>query len=209
MGSVCIVAGAGEYYGHVIAPGPSDCVIAADGGFLRLQEMGVRVDEVIGDFDSLGFQPEHPRVRRLPTEKDDTDMLFALRVGIDRGFREFHLYGGTGGRLDHTLANIQCLLWLAKQGCRGYLYGKSAVFTALYDGEIAFQAREEGIVSVFALGGQANGVTIQGLKYTLNDASLACDYPLGVSNEFIGREARVAVKDGALLVGFPEDAVVR
>lgn len=208
MSGACIVAGAGEYYGWRVSPGPEDYVIAADAGFLRLREMGVRIDEVIGDFDSTGFRPDHPNVRQLPVEKDDTDMLYALRVGLAKGYRTFHLYGGTGGRLDHTLANIQCLHWLARQGCHGYLYGNGVILTALHEGEIVFDALYEGTVSVFALDEKTEGVTIEGLKYEVSDATLTCDFPLGVSNEFVGKPARVAVKRGAVLIIYPDKAVI-
>lgn len=209
MERACVIAGAGEYYGRAVSPAPGDYVIAADAGYLHLSGMGVRIDEVIGDFDSTGYRPDHPNVRQLPVEKDDTDMLFALRTGVAKGFRTFRLYGGTGGRLDHTLANIQCLAWLARKGLTGYLYGDGAVLTALHEGEIAFDALDEGIVSVFALGERADGVTIEGLKYTVNGASLTCDFPLGVSNAFIGQAARVAVAHGTLLISFPDGAVIR
>ena len=205
----CIIAGAGEYYGHAIAPRAEDYVIAADAGYLRLREMGVRIDEVIGDFDSTGFTPNHPNLRILPVEKDDTDMLCSLRAGIQRGYREFHLYGGTGGRLDHTLANIQCLAWLARQGLHGCLYGDGALITAVYNDALSLGALDKGTVSVFALGTQAEGVSISDLKYSVNDITLSCDYPLGVSNEFIGLPARIAVRNGSLLIVLPDRAELR
>ena len=208
MDPVCIIAGAGEYFGHVIAPRPGDYVIAADAGFLRLREMGVRIDEVIGDFDSTGRRPDHPHVRQLPVEKDDTDTLYALRVGVSMGFRQFRIYGGTGGRLDHTLANIQCLNWLARQGLRGWLYGDGCVLTALYCGELAFDAPAGRTVSAFALGGDARGVTISGLKYAVGGVTLTGDFPIGVSNETTGRRARVAVEQGALLLYLPDEATI-
>ena len=208
MARECIIAGAGEYYGQVISPKPDDWVIAADGGYARLQEMGVRVDEVIGDFDSLGRRPDHPNVRQLPVEKDDTDTLFALRVGVEKGFRVFRIHGGVGGRLDHTLANIQCLHWLANQGMRGWLYGDGCVLTALRACELSFDAPAGRTVSVFALGGEAAGVTIEGLKYRAENVRLTGDFPIGVSNETLGRPARVIVRRGALLLCLPDEARV-
>ena len=206
MEPVCIIMGAGEYFGQRIAPAPEDYVIAADGGFARLRAMGARVDEVIGDFDSLGYQPDHPNACRLPVEKDDTDMLAALRRGVARGFHVFRLYGGTGGRLDHTLANIQCLNWLARQGLRGYLFGDGCVFTALFSDAVAFEAPAGRTVSVFALGGDAEGVIIEGLKYAAAGLRLTGDFPLGVSNETIGQRAKIAVRQGSLLLCLPEEA---
>ena len=208
MKPVCIIAGAGDFYENIpIAPRAEDYVIAADAGYMALKRRGVCVDEVIGDFDSMGYAPSHPNVRQLPVEKDDTDMLFALRVGLERGYREFHLYGGVGGRLDHTLANLQCLAWLARQGCRGYLYGDGCVLSAICNETLRLKPLRGGIFSLFAHGGTAHGVSIQGLKYTLENADVGCDFPIGVSNAFIGQPAEISVRDGLLIVSFPYGAL--
>ena len=203
MSGTCIVIGAGEYFGEKIAVHDGDCVIAADAGYLLAQRLGIRIDEVIGDFDSTGFVPDFPRVRRLPVEKDDTDTLHALRVGVDMGFDTFHIHGGTGGRLDHTIANIQCLTWLASLGRRGFLYDHGSVFTVIANGVLELPARDQGIVSVFAVNGEAKGVTIKGLQYETDGVTLTGTFPIGCSNAFVGRAACIGVEDGYLLVSFP------
>lgn len=209
MKPLCIIVGAGDFYdgGTSIAPREDDYVIAADAGYAALSRLGVRIDEVIGDFDSLGRLPAHPNVRRLPVEKDDTDMLYALRLGLKRGYTEFRLYGGVGGRLDHTLANIQCLSYLAHQGCRGILYGDGCVITAICNDTLHLNPLSGGIVSVFAQGGSAQGVSISGLQYELENAALSCDFPIGVSNALIGRHAEITVKNGTLIVCCPYGAL--
>ena len=88
------------------SPAPGDYVIAADRGYDSLMAYGVTPDLVVGDFDSLGYMPQHPNVTRLPAEKDDTDMVFALRRGLDMGYRRFVLLGGLGGRLELSLIHI-------------------------------------------------------------------------------------------------------
>ena len=199
--SICHVVGAGEFCPRGLTPGPGDLVIAADGGFAALEGLGLSPDLVVGDFDSLGHRPDHPHVVALPVEKDDTDMHSAIRLGWERGYRAFRLYGGTGGRIDHTLANIQSLAWLASQGGRGWLVGPDWTATVLSDGgALTLEAGRQGMVSVFCLGDRAEGVDIQGLKYGLSDGVLTADYPLGVSNSFLGGESRVSVRRGKLLV---------
>jgi len=141
-------------------------------------------------------------IRRLPKEKDQTDMLAALQYGLELGFDRFHIYGGTGGRLDHTLANVQCLGFLVNSGARGYLHDGSSIVTAL-KGELLLAARSRGAISIFALGGPAEGVWLRGLKYELQNARLSCDFPLGVSNEFTGTPAQIKAKRGVLLVVYP------
>ena len=198
---ICHVVGAGEFCPRGLTPGPGDLVIAADGGFAALEGLGLSPDLVVGDFDSLGHRPDHPHVVALPVEKDDTDMHSAIRRGWERGYRAFRLYGGTGGRIDHTLANIQSLAWLASQRGRGWLVGPDWTATVLSDGgALTLEAGRQGMVSVFCLGDRAEGVDIQGLKYGLTDGVLTADYPLGVSNSFLGGESRVSVRRGKLLV---------
>ena len=175
-------------------------VIAADKGLLRLRERGVEPDLVVGDFDSLGYVPKARELVRHPVEKDDTDMMLAVREGLRRGYRKFLLYGGLGGRLDHTLANVQTLGFLAEHGARGLLYGEGTALTLLCDGALRFPATAQGTVSVFCYGDRAEGVTERGLHYPLEDAGLTNAFPLGVSNAFCGQESEVSVRKGKLLL---------
>ena len=106
----CYIFGAGSYYGLSRRPAPGDTVIAADGGWRVCREEGIVPDLLLGDFDSLHTVPDFARIRRVPVEKDDTDMMLAIKEGLARGETAFHLYGGVGGRTDHTIANLQGLL---------------------------------------------------------------------------------------------------
>ena len=200
--SACFIIGAGPFYGLPVAPAPGDYVIAADGGYLHCREAGLVPDLLLGDFDSLDALPGDIDVERFPVDKDDTDSMLAMKLGLEKGYRTFHLYGGTGGRMDHTLANLQGLAYLARQGARGYLYDASYVFTALWNSSLDLPAREEGIFSVFALGETARGVSILGGRYPLEGGELSPFFPLGVSNHFEGRPVRVSVEKGCLLVGW-------
>lgn len=201
----CHIIGAGEMT-RKPEPGSKDLVIAVDAGFLHTQALGLRVDVVLGDFDSLNEVPDHPCVIRLNPIKDETDMLAAIGYAIDEGCKVFHLYGGTGGRLSHTLANIQCLNRLAERGLRGYLYGDGETLTALTHGSIHFEADSRGYVSAFALSGVCEGVCERGLKYLLDEYTMCPDNPIGVSNEFIGCEAEIAVRQGTLLIVYGVEA---
>ena len=185
-------------------PAPGDYVIAADRGFDSLMAFGVKPDLVVGDFDSLGYAPNHPNVIHLPTEKDDTDMVFALRKGLELGYRRFVLLGGVGGRLEHTLANLQLLDWLTTQGAQGFLAGEKTVATALRNGSVTFPASMNGYLSVFCNSGTAEGVTLSGLKFPLENQVLTGTFPVGVSNEFIGESACVSVRSGSLILMWEE-----
>ena len=200
--NICYIVGAMSLT-PALRPYPTqgDYVIAADRGFDSLMAYGVKPDLAVGDFDSLGHRPSHPNVIQLPAEKDDTDMVFALRKGMELGYRRFILLGGVGGRLEHTLGNLQLLDWLAGQGAQGFLAGEKTAATCIRGGRaVAFPAGMEGYLSVLCSSGTAEGVDLTGLKYPLKGHTLTSDFPLGVSNQFLGGEARVSVEKGSLLL---------
>jgi len=203
---ICYIFGAGDHDGNHAPPGPDDLVIAADGGYAHILKYRLPVHMIIGDFDSLPDPPENIPLVRLPKEKDDTDMAVAIRYGLEAGYSVFRIYGGCGGRIEHTLANIQLLAALAQQGEQGFLFDGKTVMTAIHNGAIAFSERATGYISVFAYSETAFGVRVKGLKYPLNDAVLRGTRPLGVSNEFIGKTSEISVSEGTLIVVFPADA---
>ena len=176
-----------------------DYLLAADGGLEHLKKLGRKPHGILGDFDSLGYTPQGAEV--FPVEKDDTDAMLAARKGLELGYRDFLFYGALDGpRLDHTMANFQTLQFLADHGARGTLVGRDYLVTVMKNEKLVFPADCEGVISLFCLGPEARGVTLQGLHYGLEDGTLTPGFPLGVSNHFTGREATAEVKDGSLLV---------
>ena len=187
---------------------PGDFVIAADGGLGHCRRSGITPNEILGDFDSLGEVPEGASV--FPVEKDDTDAMLAAKRGLSLGFREFLFYGSLDGpRLDHTVANFQMLLYLADHGAGGTLAGLRQKATLLRNGSLRFPAGMRGNLSVFAMAGDAEGVTLRGLYYPLENASLTPGFPLGVSNHFTGEEAEITVEKGNLLVIWDEESKIK
>ncbi|MBQ2802605.1 MAG: thiamine diphosphokinase [Lachnospiraceae bacterium] len=209
MAGKCIIIGAGDLTMGEIAAGEQDYIIAVDGGLSYVGILGVEPDIIIGDFDSVSEQEREAikslkeqipeRIIQLPVEKDDTDMLAALKHGLSLGYQDFRIYAGTGGRFDHTLANIQCLLYLKKHGATGYLVDGTGMILVLQNEAVHFQKNLEGYLSLFSLGKEARGVAIEGMKYTLTDYTITNDFPIGISNEFIGEEAVISVEDGELV----------
>ena len=180
-------------------------MIAADAGFDYLNDLGLRADVVLGDFDSVISYDLPSDSLRYPKEKDDTDMMLALKLGLERGYTEFRIYGGSGGRLDHTLANLQALTYLSRRGAQGILWGENYGIQVVTDGTISFskdlEENEPGtLVSVFSLSDISEDVIIKGLKYEVDNVTLSHDFPLGVSNEFTGKKAFVHVKKGTIAV---------
>ena len=199
----CFIYAAGSFFGLREMPRPGDLEIAADAGLRLCRQLGRTPDLVLGDFDSMDVSEAPADALRVPVEKDDTDTGLALREGLRRGCREFFIYGGTGGRrLDHTLANLQSLAFLRENGARGWLYDRDFVYTVIKNETLTLRREVDwGLVSLFALGDRARGVTLTGLQYPLDHEELTCAFPLGVSNHFAEERAAVTVEDGLLLVG--------
>ena len=196
----CFIFGALPVERMTEKPQAGDLIIAADRGYDVALSLGLTPAVTVGDFDSRGEAPDVENLIRLQVRKDDTDVGHAVELGFARGYGEFVVYGAVGGRLDHTFANVAIAHDIAVRGGRALLIGEDCCFTVIRDGKISFDKSQQGRISVFALGGTARGVTLSGLSYPLEDADLLCTSHLGVSNEFIGEEAAVSVRDGALLV---------
>lgn len=201
MANICYVIGAGDITETKIKADESDLIICADGGYKYKSLLGRECDMVVGDFDSYGSIPETENKIVAPTEKDETDMMLAVDLGLEKGYREFVLLGALGGeRNDHSVANIQLLHYITSKGARGTIYHGDEVFTAFSEGTLTLSAGLEGYVSVFSLSDESRGVTIRNLKYAVDDFTLCSYKPIGVSNEFLGKESTITVEDGALLV---------
>ena len=197
----CLILCAGELSPKALdaVKEPEDCyIIAADGGYLHARRLGLRPDLILGDFDSAP-KPQNTQVELFPAEKDDTDCMLAVKEGIARGCRDFVILGGTGGRLDHTVANIQTLEYLCDRGLGNLLADARHRITVLRDGALTVP-RFTGYLSVFALSPRAEGVTLRGMKYPLEEAVLTRSFPLGVSNQITAEEGTVSVRQGTLLV---------
>lgn len=201
MANICYVIGAGDITETKIKADESDLIICADGGYKYKSLLGRECDMVVGDFDSYGSIPETENKIVAPTEKDETDMMLAVDLGLEKGYREFVLLGALGGeRNDHSVANVQLLHYITSKGARGTIYHGDEIFTAFLNGTLKLGAELKGYVSVFSLSDESRGVTIRNLKYAVDDFTLCSYKPIGVSNEFLGKESTITVEDGALLV---------
>ena len=197
---ICYIFGAGEGLPETFIKKEDDLVIAADAGLSSLKKLDVKPDIVVGDFDSLGFLPVCREVIKHPVMKDDTDMLLAVKTGLERGYSRFMLYGGAGGRPDHTFANYQTLTYIAERGGIGFLNLNGFTAAVIAGGGLEFSSGARGEISVFSLSEKASGVTLKGFLYPLENAELSYGFPLGVSNEFTKEAASVEVADGTVLV---------
>lgn len=196
----CLLVGGGDFYAGGFSPEKDNLIIAVDAGYQRLKELGITPDLVVGDFDSLGFVPDHPNTETHPSVKDDTDTMLAVIKGIEAGCDRFLIYGGTGGRIAHTFGNIQILAHLANQNKQGFIIDKDYTITTAKDCTLCFDESMSGYISIIPWGSESCNVTLKGLKYELDRAPLPSDRPLGISNEFTGKPAEITAHNGTAVI---------
>lgn len=207
MKKCCIIAGGDLHASDRIAD--YDLLICADAGFRHAKRLGLHPDVLIGDFDSFTEPlPADCEIIRFPEKKDETDTMLAVYCGRDRGYTEFEIYGALGGgRLEHTIANIQMLHHMALQGLHGSLISGPTHVTVQLPGICTYPAKE-GYFSLFSLTDECTGITMKGTEYPLSDAVLKNTFPLGVSNRIVDDCAEVTLKNGVLLVIQGKDAPI-
>lgn len=177
----------------------NDIVIAADSGIKNAQKFNIEPDYIIGDFDSLGFIPQKDNTIIYPVEKNDTDTMLAVKLGFEKGYKSFRIFGCLGGRLDHTFANIQTATYITENNGDSVFYGDNENFTVIKNNKITFNETHRGNISIFALENSEN-VSIKGTYYELENGVLSPDFPLGASNKFNNKPTCISVEQGKLLI---------
>ena len=181
-------------------PKNDDLIIGADRGYFTLVENGFVPQIAIGDFDSYTGKIDCENTIVYPVKKDFTDSALAIEYAMQNGYRKIVVFGGIGGDLDHTIANISLVGKCAKDGVDVTFVDGENVLFAVYNSKVLFDREAKGRISVFSFNDTALGVYERGLLYSLENATLENQIPLGVSNEFVGCEAEISVSDGTLLI---------
>lgn len=189
-----------------LTPEAGDLLLCADGGYDAAVRHGLKPDLVIGDFDSM--PADHVRDCDkicLPVHKDDTDMVVCLEEGRKRGYTSFRMAGCIGGRLDHTISNLQCLYDCALRGEEAWMCDDDNRVTVLVPGHYTFEGMQGRKLSLLAYTPQVQGVTLRGTLWELDNATLTNRYPLGVSNEVTADKVELSFTEGAVYLLHAKD----
>ena len=182
----------------------TDFIICADCGYRHVKKLGLVPNIIVGDFDSYCEElPEDVEIISSIPEKDDTDTLMAVKRAIELGYKDIELYGALGGsRFEHTIANIQTMIYALQQGCDLKIYGESILMVQTADdGEVVYKSRGKSLyMSVFALSESVSIDYLRGVKYPLEDYLMVQSFPIGVSNEITDEAALLRIKQGLVLI---------
>ena len=168
----------------------ADLYLCADAGVRLAQALGIVPDRIMGDFDSLGDVPAGENVEAFSPEKDDTDILLAAKYALSAGCSRLIFYGALGGRLDHMVANLQMLRFLADRNAQGILVDHAHWITLQRGGTASYPRREGMYFSLFAMTERCEDVTLEGVAYPLCHGVFSNAFPLGVSNEILAETAK-------------------
>lgn len=184
--------------------------VACDGGYRLFLRSGFEPDLFVGDFDTLNSEELRGVKSKivLPVKKDDTDTFYAVKLLLEKGYESFDFYGCLGGKIDHTFANVSLLLYLLNHEAKGYLFSENNqnVVHMIRNSCIRLKPKKSGMLSVISYNGNCQGVSEEHLLYELHDQELKADVPLGISNQLIGEEAFISVREGTLLLVLPKDS---
>ncbi len=182
-------------------------VICADGGYALAKKLRIQPDVIIGDFDTYTKKlPESCEIIRYPIEKDDTDTMLAVKLALERGYKYIVICGGIGGRIDHTIANIQTLRYILKHEASGELAGDGNHIIMQQGPSVRVYSRMKGYYfSVFSYTNECTGVNLTGFKYPLKNGVIKNNFPIGVSNVVTGKSGVVSLDKGILLITYSKD----
>ncbi len=183
-------------------PKSDDLRIAADSGYLTAKALGDRIDIAVGDFDSMSADmiPDGVEQLRVPAEKDVTDTQLAVEAALNRGADQLVIIGGMSGRLDHTLSNLFILEDLADADVYAIMTDGQSRVRFVRSGSALIGRSGFRYLSIIAADPKVKGVTAEGCRYPLKNATLSRRCQYAVSNEITGNCALISVKKGGIFI---------
>lgn len=183
-----------------------DLVIGADRGALFLVEHGVRPHFSVGDFDSVSpieleniTKHSEQMLACDAINKDLTDTELAFDIAIKQRPEQIVMFGVTGSRLDHTLANIHLLVKSLEQHIPCAIRDHNNYVT-LTDSSITIQDQGFTYVSLLPVTTEVTGINLTGFQYPLHNATLIMGQSLAVSNRLEDKVGTVSIRSGLLLI---------
>lgn len=195
----CLIISGGKF-SKVKIDNNYDLIIACDKGYTYAKKLGIEVDIIIGDFDSMRRPKSAATIIEVEKEKDDTDTGLAIKYAIRNGYKYIDIICALGKRIDHEIANLSFLKYIAENSADGRILSDDAEILVVKEGLYKIKKRNNKYLSIFSLKDRSTIEYIKGTKYDVNNIVLRNSFPLGVSNEFKDEYAKIKIKKGMLLI---------
>ena len=180
-----------------------DYVIACDLGYEHALKMGIKPDMMVSDFDSLDrskFPADEIALLEFPVRKDDSDTMLAIKHALKEGYGHIVISCALGGRLDHTIANIQSMAYVAERGGVCEIISDKEYLRTFTGGELSLEKREGFSLSLFSITDRCTGVSISGSAYDCENITLTNSFPLGISNYWKEERVTIRMSEGIMLI---------
>ena len=195
-----------KYIKNIIYKNNYDYIICSDGGANHTYKMDIVPDYIIGDLDSIEdniikyYKSKNVKFDKFPTKKDETDTELSIWLANKLNAKEIDLIGALGGRIDHTIANINLLYYIRKRGITPKIISEKEEIYIAMDEEITIYGEIGDTISILPIKNDAKGVTLKNLEYPLEDYDMEFSRPLGISNVMTDVNCSIKVKEGSLII---------
>ncbi len=195
-----------DYINSIISNASYDYIICSDGGANHAYNMNILPDYIIGDLDSTSkdiiayYKSKNVKFKKFPTKKDETDTELSIKLSEKLNAKQIDLIGALGGRIDHTIANINLLYYIRKKGIKPRIItDKEEVYIAI-DEELTIDGKKGDIVSILPIRNDAKGITLKNLEYPLENQDIEFSTPLGISNVMTDSSCNIKVNEGSIII---------
>ena len=195
-----------DYINNIIRTSSYDYIICSDGGANHAYNMDILPDYIIGYLDSTDeniieyYKSTNVKFEKFPTKKDETDTELCIELSYKLKAKEIHLIGALGGRIDHTIANINLLYYIRKRGIIPKIISeKEEIYIAMNE-EIIIDGEIGDTISILPIKDDAKGVTLKNLEYPLENYDIEFSRPLGISNVMTNINCNIKVNKGSLII---------
>lgn len=195
-----------DYIREVMNYNTYELIIAVDGGANHLYRLGIMPNYILGDLDSIEddireyYEASDVVFKKFPTKKDETDTELSVWLVEEVGLLGIDIYAALGGRIDHELANIQLLYYILDRGMYPRIISEHEEIYILKNDEMTLKGNIGDIVSILPIRGDARGITLVNMEYSVEELDLKYSVTRGISNVMVAQDAYINVRDGCLLV---------
>ncbi|MGL5757170.1 MAG: thiamine diphosphokinase [Paraclostridium sp.] len=195
-----------EFVKKTIDDNNYEYIICADGGAKHLYDLKIAPDYILGDLDSLEkpiidyYKKKGVKFKKFPQRKNETDTQLCVHLAKDLGVSQIHLIGALGGRIDHTIANINLMYYIKELGISSIIKNSDEEIYIIENGKISINGKKGSTISILPIKGNVNGVTLEKLEYPLDNANINFGNPIGLSNIMKEDSFNVKVDKGSLII---------
>ncbi|MEG0181258.1 MAG: thiamine diphosphokinase [Peptostreptococcaceae bacterium] len=195
-----------EFVKKTIDDNNYDYIICADGGAKHLYDLKIAPDYILGDLDSLEksiidyYKKKGVKFKKFPQRKNETDTQLCVHLAKDLGVSQIHLIGALGGRIDHTIANINLMYYIKELGISSIIKNSDEEIYIIENEKISINGKKGSTISILPIKGNVNGVTLENLEYPLDNANINFGNPIGLSNIMKEDSFNVKVDKGSLII---------